>query len=55
LSFEAPASHGGCLGPSDGTRPAWFGCAVHSTVDVTGDGVVNDDETLQVVTIDRDP
>lgn len=44
-----------CRFKTTGVRPSWFGCAVHSTVDVTGDGVVNDEETLQVVTIDRDP
>jgi hypothetical protein len=36
-----------------GPRPSYFGCAVQSTVDVTGDGVINDQETIQPVTYDH--
>ena len=42
-----------CDWSTEGTRPDHFGCAIQSTVDVTGDGIANDQETIQIITIDR--
>lgn len=43
----------GCYAISSGARPSYYGCTIQSTVDVDGDGLLNDNETIQIYTFDR--
>jgi hypothetical protein len=42
-----------CVKATQVSYPSWYQCSTVSTVDVDGDGVVNDKETLQVWTTDH--